>query len=215
MAHITHSGWFSSADKPDVDEQLENAWGKIYALEFDDEELSAYQLNHADDIVAGLALQMPLLHLCLLADDAQSTILDMEFRELDVSVCKRNQYMAVNMSLHTIQAHDRWSESSHFPYLARNAPQFNSVYFPHSESTTDSMTLPGGHASSRGKHLFSLSVELPPLDNSSSLKLDLDAEPMEITICMPFLTRVMEFVAIEPVNLHALELALMEQLANQ
>ena len=156
---------------------------------------------------------MPLLHLCLLANDAQSSILDVEFRELGVSVCKRNQYMAVNLSLHTFKAHDRWSESSNFPYLARNAPQFNSVYFPSSATTASSMTLPGGHASSRGKHLFSLSVELPPLDNSSSLKLKLDVEPIEITICMPFLTRVVDFINIEPVNLQAVEEMMMEQLA--
>ena len=192
---------------------MDSAWKKISEIEFDDQELSAYQLNHADDIVAGLTLELPLLHLRLVADDGRSSILDVEFRDLCVTLCKRNKFLAVQMSLHSFQAHDRWSTNSYFPFLARNSPRLNPAYFPSTGGRSTYMTLPGGRSSSTGKQLFSLSVQLPPLDHSSSLKVVLDAGPIEITICMPFLLRVAEFFAIQPVNLHAVEELMIDQLA--
>ena len=132
--------------------------------------------------------------------------MDVEFESLGVTVCKRNKFLAISTSLHSFQAHDRWSKGSHFPFLARNSPRLNPTYF----ASSGAPTLPGG---STGKKLFSIDVAMPPLDHSSSLKVDLDAAPIEITVCMPFLMRVAEFFAIQPVNLHAVEELMMEQLA--
>jgi len=62
--------------------------------------------------------------------------------------------------------------------------------------------------------LLGVQMAMPPLDNSSSLSLRLRGRPLRVVANLPFLLGLSDFFAVQPVNLHALEDAMINALGN-
>ena len=67
---------------------------------------------------------------------------------------------------------------------------------------------------SKNDPLLDLQLFMPPLDESSSLSLRLRALPLQIVANLPFLLGLSDFFAVQPVNLHALEDAMINALSS-
>ena len=62
--------------------------------------------------------------------------------------------------------------------------------------------------------LMGLQMAMPPLDGSSSLSLRVRGRPLQVVANLPFLLGLSDFFAVQPVNLHAIEDAMINALGN-
>eukprot|EP00941_MAST-03F_sp_MAST-3F-sp1_P004283 g4283.t1 len=175
-------------------ESAEEDWKKLQES-FDYDEAPIWETLSEKDVQLRFELQQTSSTLHMLGEK-RNPLLEISITELLVKGELRKAFVSAQLQVGDVQGVDHFTKDTLYPLVLSR------------ETDVEKNSL-----SHRDRPLLFATVELPPLDRSSSLRVRITMQPLRLIAGIPLPVRLMKWLAIQPVNLEAVKKLLIARVA--